>query len=43
MSDLELEEIFVIDTRIRAATASFMSMKDIFFNKKIDLRTRKEL
>jgi hypothetical protein len=39
----DLDETFEIDTRIRAATKAFMSMKDIFFNKKIDLKTRKQL
>jgi hypothetical protein len=37
------EETFEIDSRIRAVTRSFMSRKDIFFSKKIDLWTRKQL
>jgi hypothetical protein len=39
----DLDETFEIDTRIRAATKAFMSMKDIFFNRKIDQKTRKQL
>jgi hypothetical protein len=32
-----------MDTRIQAATGAFMAMKDIFFDKKISLRTRKQI
>jgi hypothetical protein len=39
----DLEESFDIDSRVRAAVRSFMSLKDIFFNKKIHMRTRKQL
>jgi hypothetical protein len=39
----DLDETFEIKTQIRAATKAFMSMRDIFFNRKIDLKTRKQL
>jgi hypothetical protein len=37
----DLEETFETDTRIRAASRAFMSKGDIFFNRKIDQKTRK--